>query len=206
MKRTLLLFAILASTLAVQPAKADTFSISFACTFIVSGQPFCSGSGIVGGYESSPGIFTITTIISGSVTVRSLEQAGQLGTSDLAVLPPDIPGAENNKLLYPSADSQDSAFDGQNFNDVGLVFQLADFGLIVLSDQIQDGIVVPTIDVFRYVEQTGGDAELVGTTIDTSVIRLSTATAPEPSTFVLVGTSVLAATGVFRRRFLTAFS
>lgn len=172
MKSALLLCALMAAALTVQPAKADTFSISFD-----GGSLGYSGSGIFTGSETSPGVFNITSVLSGSVTDPGFGSSNIVSLSGY--------GGSDNVLSYPNG--------GQYFDDSGLAFTLANGVSINLYSDIEGSF------IFNEALETNPDGDIPEFVTETVT---PVAPTPEPSTFVLVGTSVLGAAGLFRRRFL----
>src|SRR5438067_2037621 len=105
MKPALVLSALIAVALAVSPAKADTFTVSF------NGDPLgYSGSGNFVGTLTSLGVYQITSVLAGG----SVTDPG-FGSSNIVALS-TYSGADN-LLLYPNG--------GNYFDANGLAFSLA---------------------------------------------------------------------------------
>lgn len=180
MKSALLLCAFMAAALTVQPAKADTFSISFD-----GGSLGYSGSGIFVGSESSPGIFSITDVLSGSVTFPGLGSSN-FDSSNIVSL--SDYGFSDNLLYYPGG--------APFFDNSGLAFTLDNGVSINLFSDIEGSF------VFNDALMSNPDGDIPEFVTESVTPVAPSAVTPEPSTFVLVGSSILGAAGLFRRRFL----
>jgi PEP-CTERM motif len=174
MKRVLLLCLMVAAALMVKPAKADDFTITF------DGGPLgFSGSGVFVGTLSSPGVFDITGVLSGSVTSPDFAVPG---SSSNIVATSGYDGSDN-LLLFPNG--------GVYFDLDGLSFTLANGVNINLFEV--DGLGGGAIE-----SNPAGDIPEFATFTVTPTAAPSAV--PEPSSFVLMGTSVVAAAGALRRR------
>jgi hypothetical protein len=173
MKRALLLGVLGAATalVAAMPAHADTFDFSF-------GGPVFFGSGTITATSSGPGTYDIDSI-SGSLSTDDLSQ-----TSDIdALLPTGTFDGNDNVLLYPGFTN----FTGNAYFDP--------FGV---SFSLDDGLDVNIGGFFVNYASAGVGPYQTGELVFENV---SPAAAPEPSSLALLGTSILGAAGLLRRRF-----
>jgi hypothetical protein len=172
MKRTLLFCAIVAAALAVQPAKADTLSFSISFKGAQPSGNLFSGSAIFTASNLGGGEYDITGVLpGGSVTDVNF------GTSSIVGLAPSFGGADQD-LFYPNG--------GTYFDYNGLSFALANGMDVNLYD---DGLA-------KAVESgDSGLAEYVTVSVSPTV-----APTPEPSSFILLGTSAVAGAGEWLRR------
>ena len=170
-KRVLLLCLMVAGALIVPSAKADSFTI----TFTANDYPGFSGSGVFTGNQTAPGVYDITSVLSGSVTDPS-------GSSAITGLS-DYFGSDNT-LLYPNG--------GTYFTVNGLSFSLAN----------GDDVNLYVDPVFGFIALGGSPSdgpfpEAVSVTVVPDV-----APVPEPSTLTLLGApAILGMAGSLRRRF-----
>jgi hypothetical protein len=162
---------------ALVAAAALSVQSAKADTFSISfdgGSLGYSGSGIFVGSETSPGVFDLTSVLGGSVTDPGF------GTSSIVSLS-DYAGSDNT-LTYPNG--------GQYFDLNGLAFTLANGVSINLFDYVAGS------ELFEGALESNPNGDI------SEFVTESVGPVPEPSTFVLVGTSILGAAGLFRRRFL----
>jgi PEP-CTERM motif len=169
MKRVLFLCALVAAALTVQSAKADDFTISFTGAV--------TGSGVFVGTETSPGVYDITGVLSGSVTDPVLGASNIVSTSDYF--------GSDNTLFFPDP--------GTGFLDInGLSFVLA------------NGV---DLNLFQSVDAVDGTTVLSGGVENDALIEIDTLTVspftppvPEPSSIVFLGTAALLGAADFLRR------
>lgn len=177
MKRALFVCALAAVVVFVKPARADDFIISFTST---SGLGY-SGSGVFDATSMGDGEYQINSVISGSATDIT---GAAPGTYSIVGVNSDL-GADN--LLFYPADPSMGFFDGN-----GLTFALADGTDINLyALQNIDGTYSPV----------SVEVPAIGSGFP-EYVNESVAFTPEPGSLVLLGTSVLGAAGMLRRRLM----
>lgn len=179
MKRALLLCAVAALVFSVGAARADQFNISFTST---DGLGYF-GSGIFNATSLGGGEWLITGVVSGSVT----DGPGGFGTSAITNVNGDF-SADNDLFLPPIA---------QGFFDLnGFTFGLAngiDVNLFAIDNN--NGTFSPAA------VDGNGNNPIEAEFVTESVTPVTTSPVPEPGSLALLGTSVLGAAGLLRRRF-----
>jgi hypothetical protein len=164
---------MVAAALTVPSAKADVFSISFD-----GGSLGYSGTGLFVGSETTPGVFDLTSVLSGSVTDPGFGTSAIVGLSDYA--------GGDNVLYYPNG--------GQYFDGNGLSFTLANGVDINLWDDVEGPL------VFQNALQSNPNGDIPE--FVTESVMPSVAPVPEPSSLTLLGVpAVLGIAGFVRRRF-----
>ena len=180
MKRTLIFCALAASVFFAGSARADEFAISFTS---VSGLGFF-GSATVDANPLGGGVFQITGVEPGGSITDGL---GGFGTSAITGINGDF--FADNELFFP-ANPTTGFFD----ND-GATFVLANgFEVNLFAADNGNGTFSPAA---LEGNANGSVAELVNETV-TPVT--STPAVPEPGSLTLLGTSVLGAAGMLRKR------
>jgi hypothetical protein len=180
MKRHLLFGALCTCFISFASASAATTDFTF--TFAGSG---ISGSGTLTASTTSTAGEYLISGISGTADgseITSLFGLGDYPTSD--------PPANDNELFYPSTSSV-------YLDDAGFSFANAagtDFNLFYGLNEDFD-----TSTAYQFNSGTGGAATTGGAL--TSFTLTPSATAPEPSSFLLLGTGLLGTLGVMRKRF-----
>ena len=179
MKRALIFCALAASIFFAGSARADEFAISFTST---SGLGFF-GSATVDANPLGGGAFQITGVEpGGSVT----DGPGGFGTSSITGINGDF-GADN-ELFFPAG--------SQGFFDFnGATFVLAN-GSEVNLFAIDNGN-----GTFSPAALEGNANSTVGEFVNETVTP-TTSPVPEPGSLALLGTSVLGAVGMLRKRIL----
>jgi PEP-CTERM motif len=183
MKKTLLLCGLALASLASTPAFADTFSFTFS-------GPVFSGSGYFDATEvGSTDFYNITNVYNGSVTAIGL------GTSSITgIVKAGKFDGNDNILIYPATglfgdqyfDSNGVAFSLANGNDVDLSANWLFESALGGSPRGDDVYELDCVDVTLSGQSGQSDPP---------------AATPEPSSLALLGTSILGAAGVLRRRF-----
>ena len=181
MKRTLIFCALAASVFFAGSARADEFAISFTS---VSGLGFF-GSVTVDANPLGAGAFQITGVEPGGSVTDGL---GGFGTSAVTGINGDF--FADNELFVPPGSM---GF----FDDGGATFVLANgFEVNLFASNNGNGTFSPAA---LEGNANGSVAELVNETV-TPVT--STPAVPEPGSLTLLGTSVLGAAGMLRKRIL----
>jgi hypothetical protein len=190
MKRALFLCAVGAITaaLVIPPAHAETFDFSFQGEVNLSGDPGVLGSFLFSGagtMDASP------TIIPGVYQINSVSGTITDNIGDVSNIVSGPPSGLNDDLLYASG-LFPSINQPDYFDLSGLGFTLDDGASITLSTGI------------FYVPFDLSTATLYGVTIPEVISESVTpAATPEPGSLALLGTAILGAAGVMRRRFVS---
>lgn len=200
MKRALLLCALGTALLGSQMAKADTFSLSFGGAFLPLGPAFSNGT-------SGPGVTDVFFTTNGTPTpgtflnpneyqITSISGTVMIGGVSYTIGNLDNGLGGNNEL----ADNMfgDLALNGldfdltttttgltDNYTEMMLWYNLATASYDYSSCSRKHGCVTSTADAIG---------------IDINDIDPAPAATPEPSSLALLGTSILGAAGLLRRR------
>jgi hypothetical protein len=192
MKKTLLACALGLAALAVTPAYADEFSFSF------SGPDFSGSGDLYATASGTPGQWDIT-YIDGSVTVDGHHGST---TYTIGALDPAAPASGsydgNDNILYLPPGISLSGFD--YFDTQGVSFSLLGTSNNVNLDTGIGWFIVP------YLYNQGNDGSTSEALTSECVTWVGSgdppSATPEPSSLALLGTSILGAAGLLRRRFV----
>lgn len=185
MKRALLFCALAAFAFSVGSARAAEFTISFTSA---SGLGF-SGTGTFDASSLGGGLWQITGVESGG----SVTDPGALGFGTSAITGINTDFGADNDLSFPAG--AEGFFDAN-----GITFGLANgFDVNLFANDNGDGTFSPAALLGNANNAT--DGEFINVSV--SPATAPPAATPEPGSLALLGTSVLGAAGLLRRRIFT---